>query len=493
MMGFTRPLRGLRTQRGQALPFALILLSAGAAALYLAFNAAQLAHAKTKEQDTADSAAYSVGVLQARDLNFAAYANRAMIANQVAAAQMVSVKSYVDELGATYGPTGWDTFFDAMATVTAPWTGFKKSGSAVLRGAQRLLDSTLPTAAKAIDEINLGLSKEQALFHGSMAVQIPLVADEVAQANQPDSHVTKTYFVVRDGVQLASVTNFAKQNTPAGKTGSDRFADVVTNKTTLDGFVQQRGMNTRQPFVESPSTCDGWISAALAHLGGTQLRPDKRGWESLDATDVNGMLICIIVDIPVPIPFAESEGSGGAANGLGGRYSSPNGYGGYNNFGGSLTNLLTSFAAQSQYSKGAGRTMSRQGGLQPYYELANLPTPAGGSDFNRAPTITVEVQRPSSSIRSTDQIKIGTGALQVQDGTAQNQMRSLSSASAYFIRPDNGSGGTAGGLLNVAHWKRGDNKWEYPSLFNPYWQSSLVKTNITAIEAADLAQAEGAP
>jgi Putative Flp pilus-assembly TadE/G-like len=63
------------------MPFALVFLVVGAAALYLAFNAAQLAHAKTKEQDTADSAAFSVGVLQARDLNFAAYTNRAMVAN----------------------------------------------------------------------------------------------------------------------------------------------------------------------------------------------------------------------------------------------------------------------------------------------------------------------------------------------------------------------------------------------------------------------------
>ena len=59
-------LRARRKSRGQALPFALVFLVVGAAALYLAFNAAQLAYAKTKEQDTADSAAYSVGVLQAR-------------------------------------------------------------------------------------------------------------------------------------------------------------------------------------------------------------------------------------------------------------------------------------------------------------------------------------------------------------------------------------------------------------------------------------------
>ncbi len=51
----------------------------------------------------------------------------------------------------------------------------------------------------------------------------------------------------------------------------------------------------------------------------------------------------------------------------------------------------------------------------------------------------------------------------------------------------------AGALRNAANWRRGDNKWEYPSVFNPYWQSSLVETSTLALTAGDAAQASGAP
>lgn len=489
---------GRRRQRGQALPFALVFLVVGAAALYLAFNAAQLAHAKTKEQDTADSAAYSVGVLQARDLNFAAYTNRAMIANQVAVAQMVSIKSYVDELAGTYSNSHWfDEFIESSAVLSEPWIMPKETGSTVLNVAKSALDTGTRLASVALDGLDKILSLEQAAYHDLIILQIPVVAEEVAQANEPNSHVTKTYFATRGAPALLSTLNFSQSNTPAGTTGKDRFADVVTDKTTLDQFVQQRGANIRDPFVASIiEWCPGasFIAADNNHLGGTQLRQDKRGWESLDATDVNGGWLCYFEIGAVGGPIIDAAGSGGAATGPGSSYSGKRGYGGFNNFGGSLTSALAGIAAREQYYKGPGSSLSSsEAGLQPYRELASLKTPTDGADFNRAPAITVEVQRASSTVSTTDQLRIASGRLQVADGTANNQMRAVSSASAYFIRPADASGSAAGALMNLAHWQRSDNKWEYPSLFNPYWQSSLVDTNLAAIEAADVAQSAGAP
>ena len=485
-------------QHGQALPFALVFIVVGAAALYLAFNAAQLSHAKSKEQDTADAAAYSVGVLQARDLNFSAYTNRAMIANQVAVAQMVSIKSYVDELSGTYANTHWfDEFIESSATISQPWSLPKESGTTVLDVAKSALDMATGIAAAAIDGLDRILSVEQAAYHDSIFLQIPVVAEEIAQANESNSHVTKTYFATRGAPALLSTLNFSKRNTPAGTTAEDRFADVVTDKNTLDQFVQQRGANLRDPFVAS--TIDWWpgfsfIAAVNNHEGGTQLRQDKRGWEGLDATDVNGAWICYFEIGAVGGPIVDAAGSGGAATGPGSAYSDSQGYGGFSDFGGALSNALTRIAASRQYSDGPGSSLSStNAGLQPYLELATLKRPASGADFNRAPAITVEVQRASSSVSTTDQLQIGSGQLQVADNTANNQMRAVSSASAYFIRPVDTSMSAAGSLINLTHWQRSDNKWEYPSLFNPYWQSSLVDTNLAAIVAADVAQSAGAP
>jgi len=84
----------LRRQRGQALVFGIFLLMAGLAGLYFLFNAGQLTAEKTRLVTTADAVAHGADVMQARALNFDAYANRALVANEVLVAQMVSLSSW---------------------------------------------------------------------------------------------------------------------------------------------------------------------------------------------------------------------------------------------------------------------------------------------------------------------------------------------------------------------------------------------------------------
>ncbi len=73
---------------------------AGLAVLVM-FNSALLTNTKSQLQNAADAGAYTAGVLQARDHNFSAYTNRAMIANQVAVAQFVSLESYFEDAANT--------------------------------------------------------------------------------------------------------------------------------------------------------------------------------------------------------------------------------------------------------------------------------------------------------------------------------------------------------------------------------------------------------
>jgi len=92
---------GVRRQRGQALAFILIFAVATALAVLLLYNSSVLANTKTELQNAADAGAYAAATLQARDHNFSAYTNRAMIANQVAVAQFVSLTSYLDDAAQT--------------------------------------------------------------------------------------------------------------------------------------------------------------------------------------------------------------------------------------------------------------------------------------------------------------------------------------------------------------------------------------------------------
>jgi hypothetical protein len=84
----------LRRQRGQALLFGIFLLMAGLAGLFFLFNTGQVTAEKTRLVTTADAAAHGAGVMQARALNYDAYANRALVANEVLVAQMVSLSSW---------------------------------------------------------------------------------------------------------------------------------------------------------------------------------------------------------------------------------------------------------------------------------------------------------------------------------------------------------------------------------------------------------------
>lgn len=74
--------------------FGIFLLFAGLAGVYFLFNTGQMTAEKTRLVTTADAVAHGTGVMQARALNFDAYANRALVANEVLVAQTVSLSSW---------------------------------------------------------------------------------------------------------------------------------------------------------------------------------------------------------------------------------------------------------------------------------------------------------------------------------------------------------------------------------------------------------------
>ena len=82
-------------QRGQALLLGMFLLVMVAMFTFFMFSAGQLGIAKRRLVNATDAAAYSVGLWQARTMNYQAYANRAIIANEVMIAQTVTMVSYM--------------------------------------------------------------------------------------------------------------------------------------------------------------------------------------------------------------------------------------------------------------------------------------------------------------------------------------------------------------------------------------------------------------
>ena len=75
------------------------------------YKAGKLTSDKIALQNAADAAAYSVSVVEARDLNFASYMNRAIVANEVAVGQMVGLASWAIH---------WRSFGDYLSLYAAP-------------------------------------------------------------------------------------------------------------------------------------------------------------------------------------------------------------------------------------------------------------------------------------------------------------------------------------------------------------------------------------
>src|SRR5690554_7620399 len=122
----THPLQ----QKGQAIIFGLLFLAVVLMALLILYNQGQLVSDRIQLENTADATVYSQAKLAARNQNFIAYTNRAMVANEVSIGQMVAILSWAKhyrDVGAfvTYplyrfpvAPPSPTTFSDVLRAVT---------------------------------------------------------------------------------------------------------------------------------------------------------------------------------------------------------------------------------------------------------------------------------------------------------------------------------------------------------------------------------------
>ncbi|ASJ74659.1 hypothetical protein IMCC3135_22945 [Granulosicoccus antarcticus IMCC3135] len=164
-----------KRQEGQVLPLGLAMLAVGMLGAFVLFNTGQVATDKMKLANTADAAAYSGTLWQARALNFQSYSNRAMVANQVSIAQAVSLKSWV-----TYGVVASEN----IATVLKP----VPVASGIAEGLQRgleVVEAVMTPIVEAmvgvVDIVNRGLSLAQEAMFVSTFVATPDVIRSVVK------------------------------------------------------------------------------------------------------------------------------------------------------------------------------------------------------------------------------------------------------------------------------------------------------------------------
>ena len=264
-------LRGKRSQAGQALIYGLFVLIGGLAALYFLFNAGQLSREKTKLVNAADAVAYSAGLMHARTLNFEAYTNRAMMANTVAIAQLVSLSSwikYADNMG-SYGIVLENEKFEEFSTAyhTATYLGPYLQ--------EYLNDSgTLEQLATTSDSIiRRGLMTAQQVAYAGLVPARKKVMDEVAQANYAgDGSVAIDLAPLTGDEFTAFVTRYSGDE-------RTRFAETVKVAANRDSFVPRRSwwMPGTKADCEKAFPRVDW----LERRGGTELLGFDE-WKAMD-------------------------------------------------------------------------------------------------------------------------------------------------------------------------------------------------------------------
>jgi hypothetical protein len=485
-------------QRGQALVFIGITTVIVLLGVILLYNVAQLTTQKMKLQNTADAAAYSGVLLEARDYNFSAYANRAMIANQVTVAQLVGTISWLRNLDNVYRSgtfTSIPQTFANLSALGAMWTTVWNGIRAVVGGAKPAANA----AGFAVKALNVWISLlygGSSAYHLAMALTVPEVVLDVIKENDPDASLSLSATQIAFGLKhaLSDFPDFTSDYDPTATTGSnvdsstgaggsqDRQANVVFN--SQDGWYNFRSYPWPLPILIDPTRFIpgnfGTAFMIMYHSGGTEMKSNTVGgkkfttWTALDATGTFVLLmvwIFVPFPVPIPIPIPLPQGHGAAFCGQSTPSLSP-ASGNFNHnfseaYGSAFVNPLTVAAAGIQQGQGPGTNIAPTNaltgcGLRRYWDVTKRTT----NDPNlEGPELLIEVEKDIKdiTISTSNKMKIGkddTGQLWMPAAPAGDVLRSLSKAHTYFSRP-------------TKLFARDDGKTEYGSLYNPYWQARL--------------------
>ena len=438
----SRPIshRRLARQTGQALVYGLFVLISGLAALFFMFNTGQLTAEKTKLVNTADAVAYSAAVMHARALNFDAYTNRALIANEVLVAQMVSVASwleYADEHSQRVGPLNCTTYYSVPFWVgvlryelLCAFMAIPMTAQPVIQGAEQVFNGVVSVAMGMTELSKVALQASQGAMYLAFLPARNQVMKQVAEANYAGLGPVKVDTVpLADNFTLFDGGPFIQPYTGAQRT---RFKEVEVNAANKDDFVSKRGWSD-----SGPNPCLFVLRGDAKHTSSTTLS----NFDSWNATDDGNLRTEML----------------------------------------KWRGLSLRCRTISNYNLGDGRKSARASGGNWYYSgvpnfydlstaaLGYVSTNADAKKRDPRLQFAIRLTRADSDQRTSNgasPVK-QTGQMAIYQGAqAKNLMAAVSSSEVYFERTTPRAGAV-----------------EQASLFNPYWQAHLIG-NSTAVRAA---------
>jgi hypothetical protein len=273
-----------RGQHGQALVFATMFLAVLTASLLWVIRSGELATRKQALVDVADAAAWSAAHWQARDLNFLAYTNRAIIANEVAIAQSVTLRSWLRFARVLTNRSA------NLLTIIPPLRFAVEVVKRVLTPVEGALQLGLEGSEASLAFASADIRLAQGLFHSAAGAVSQDMARATVAVNSPQMRVSAGGEVLL-GRSLADALTFTRTYS-----GNDRARQRAVVLEALDPFVKSR-------------------SRRIQPLGNPLLRLEKRGgtellgfdtWRGMDTFSMHFNILGGWREVPVVGESAEN-------------------------------------------------------------------------------------------------------------------------------------------------------------------------------------------
>ncbi len=477
-----------QNQSGQSLIYIIGFVPVLILALLYVYNANMAVNEKTRLQNTMDAVAFSAATISAREYNFKAYTNRIMVANQVGIAQAVGLQSWIRHI---------DVLVRNSATVVKPIPIIGQIFAVLERVSKTItpiMETLMSVLASTTDGLVRIISASQFAFSAASFILASDVANTVAKANDADVdelslisgtniNLSKGAFAANQAAALRFTSRFNPDKVsktakyPNGPLGSDRAFNAEIKKEdfnrseefrnitmeSLDGFSKERNHRIA-----------GLIVNTLEKRGGTSLLGNDRfslsrygSWAAVDTMSfhVGGRLF----GIPIPSKEIVPLGWGAARNGKNTKvkfldYARVD----TDYFGAKLEdNKMAATLAAKEFQR--KRLIERVPfmGLQAFYDLT-----VNGL-ISRGPKLRLILGKPTAKVRTSGQIGIGKGSVNLEERAAGTpKLYSMAASAAVFSRINEDDTGGYGDYV------RADGLREYGSLYNPYWQARLEKLPI---------------
>ncbi len=472
----THPLRR-PGEGGQALPLGIAFLMATILLGLVLFNTGQTASEKSRLTNTADAAVYSGLIWQARSLNFQAYTNRAMVANQASIGQFVSLTSWTKY---AYIVARNIDYVGDFFPVIKPYTQTAESITEMIdEAAVNVAEAFIPI----IDSVNGVLSRmQQAVYLASFAAT-PEIVREVVEENDERYRAETAYSVLGLGENTQGWRNFTRRYDD--RDGLLRKADVVNR--SKDEFTNARNLGTSQLIPGAPDVLDlGLVRVWIRKEGRTNLITEATGsdddswggsagdtefeWKGKDTLSLHieerkmtkHGLRWVHKEFPL----------GWGSRYLNGDFECEENEEGYE--------ICPRYTQENRWAERLADMTHEEldadyNGMRAYNDLRDL------SRENRDPRLAlrIEVELPQEEIRTASKIEglgsesvpdselrsgIGEGMFGTEDQMAGEGMTSIASGELYFHPPDDYDPARRNGRHEIA------------SLFSPYWEVRLADT-----------------